>query len=584
MKAVSLVLICAQAYSYHRYLQYELHTKVFFSLPFFLPFDDSGLFRCFRLVPSLTMLLPTIDWSNPLLTAYTLFHDALHEYGIPRLLAFFFVLLMLWRITYELFFSPLRNIPGSFLARLSSKHSILKRVLANGPKSVQADYEKYGSIYVHRPNGVSISNPKDIRAVLTSQEFRKTDIYKMLDILGNPSIFTTRDPAQASLRRRQIGPYLNHGFLGRMEALILRYSTHAIKSKWDKLIEKNDGKPITINYRNDTQYATFDTIGALAFGREFNALANDDQTIIKWIEATGFYLGMTKNFPLLNFYPFSRLIRRSKKMYDDFIRYSKESVEIRRKKLVDDEAEEKPVDLLQVFIDAEDPESKIKMNPHEVVTESIAMQLAGSESTSFVTSWVIHLLTLYPEHLKRVTEEIRSQFDLDHLITFAECRTELPYLEACIYETLRYSPITSGFMPRISYTKGITVEGHYIPPGVEVAINLIGAHSNKDIWTNPHLYDPSRFLGDEQAKRNVFAFSYGHRNCIGRNLAWVEIMIIIANILKDYDISLPEDSVCGPHNVDELGRPKIMPTRSALFTTPKYPDRDCRLVIAKRTE
>lgn len=560
-------------------------SKCFSLEPFLLPlvlFGHTALFTHFKSPLPLKMHSLALDCSNPLFAARTLLHNVLHEYGMARLLAFLFGLLMAWRVTYELFFSPLRNIPGSFLARLSSKHSILKRVLANGPKSVQADYEAYGSIYVHRPNGVNISNPKDIRAVLTSQEFRKTDVYKMLDILGNPSIFTTRDPSQASLRRRQIGPYLNHGFLGRMEALILRYSSLAIKKKWDRLLERNDGKPITINYRNDTQYATFDTIGALAFGREFNALDNDDQTIIKWIEATGFYLGMTKNFPLLNYYPFSRAIRRSKEMYDDFIRYSKESVEIRREKLVEYEAEEKPVDLLQAFIDAEDPESKIKMNPHEVATESIAMQLAGSESTSFVTSWVIHLLTLYPQHLKRVTEEIRSQFEMGHLITFAECRTQLPYLEACIYETLRYSPITSGFMPRISYTKGITVEGYYIPPGVEVAINLIGAHANKDVWTNPHIYDPSRFLGDEQAKRNVFAFSYGHRNCIGRNLAWVEIMIIIANILKDYEISLPENSVCGPHNVDELGRPKIMPTRSALFTTPKYPDRDCRLVISKR--
>ncbi|KAL2864094.1 cytochrome P450 monooxygenase helB4 [Aspergillus lucknowensis] len=405
----------------------------------------------------------------------------------------------------------------------------------------------------------------------------------MLDIEGTASIFTTRDPAQASRRRRQIGPYLNHGFLGRMEDLILRYSILAIKDKWDKRLEQNHGRPITVNYRDDTQYATFDTIGALAFGREFHALANDDPTIIRWIEATGFYLGMTKNFPFLKMFPFSRLLRRSRERYQSFIAYSRESVLMRRKLLSSTGADEKPTDLLQAFIDAEDPENpRVTMSPHEVMTESIAMQLAGSESTSFVTSWVIHLLTLYPQHLERVIDEVRSQFPQEHLITFAECREKLAYLEACIYETLRYSPITSGFMPRISPSAGITLQGYYIPPGVEVAINLHGAHSNKDVWNSPQFYDPTRFLDNEQAKRNVFAFSYGHRNCIGRNLAMMEIMIIIANLLKDYEIALPEDSVCGPHNVDELGRPRIMPTRSALFTTPKYPERDCRLVVSKR--
>ena len=508
---------------------------------------------------------------------------AASNFGYLKLVILYFAALMLYRLVYQIFFSPLKSIPGSNWSRLFAAHSVLKRVLAQGAKSVQADYEAYGDIYVNKPNGISISDPNDIKTVLTSYEFRKTDIYKMLDIKGRASIFTTRDPAQASQRRRQIGPYLNHGFLGKMEPLILKYSIVAIKEKWDQEIKANDGKAITVNFRNDTQYATFDTIGALAFGREFKALENNDPTIIRWIEATGFYLGMTKNFPLLNLWPFKKLIQRRKEMFDKFIAMSDESVHKRRDELQDGSIEKPPVDLLQAFMEAEDPDAevKIKMTPHEVSTESIAMQLAGSESTSFVTSWVIHLLTLYPKYMERAIEEVRSQFSSDHLIGFDECRKQLPWLEACIYETLRYSPITSGFMPRINYSNGVTIKGHFIPPGTEVAINLHGAHVNKNIWEKPYFFDPSRFLDDEAAKRNVFAFSYGHRNCIGRNLAWVEMMVIIANLLKDYNLALPEDSVCGPHEVDELGRPRIMPTRSTLFTTPKYPERDCRLVVSK---
>lgn len=548
-----------------------------------------NLLTRFHSIPLISLTFqeyPTVTSIQSIMTVSLVYSllTLVRDHGLVRISISLLGLTLAWRITYELFFSPLRNIPGSLLARLSAKHTILKRVLANGPESVRADYETYGNIYVHKPHGVTISDPRDIRSVLLSQDFRKTEIYSMLDILGRPSIFTTRDPAQASCRRRQIGPFLTHGYLGQMEPLILRYSILAIKAKWDRLIEQNNGKPVTINFRNDTQYATFDTIGALAFGRQFNALANDDPTIIKWIEATGFYLGMTKNFPFLKLYPFSLMIRRSKQMFDAFIDYSRDSVETRRKLLSEGPADEKPVDLLQALIDAEDPESKIRMNPHEVQTESIAMQLAGSESTSFVTSWVIHLLTLYPQHLQRAVQEVRSQFALDHVVNFAEARTSLPFLEACVYETLRYSPITSGFMPRVSNSKGITLQRHYIPRGVEIAINLHGTHINKDAWNDPQFYNPARFLDNEEAKRNVFAFSYGHRNCIGRNLAWVEIMIIVANILKDYDISLPDDSVCGPHNVDGLGRPKIMPTRSALFTTPRYPERDCRLVISKITK
>ncbi|KAG9249488.1 cytochrome P450 [Emericellopsis atlantica] len=512
--------------------------------------------------------------------------QALGDIGPAGIVGLWVMMVFAYHLVYQLCFSPLRRIPGPTLSRLTGAHSIIKRIVAQGAKSVQADYEAYGDIYVNKPNGVSISNPKDIKTILTSYEFRKTDIYQMLDIKGRASIFTTRDAAQASQRRRQIGPYLNHGYLGRMESLILEHSIVAIQNKWDALLEASQGGLVTINFRNDTQYATFDTIGALAFGRRFNALANDDPTIIKWIEATGFYLGMTKNLPFLNWYPFSKLLRRKKAMFDSFVSYSEDSVRQRREQLDDAAAAEdkKPVDLLQAFIDAEDPEAAVKvpMTPHEVSTESIAMQLAGSESTSFVTSWVLHLLTLYPQFMRRCVEEVRSQFALDYLVGFDDCRKRLPFLEACIYETLRYSPITSGFIPRVNNTNGVTIQGHYVPAGTEVAINLHGAHVNRDVWRDPDSYDPTRFLDDEQAKRNVFAFSYGHRNCIGRNLAWMEMMVILANLLKNYDIQLPPDSVCGPHNVDENGRPRIMPTRSTLFTTPKYPERDCRIVVRKR--
>lgn len=511
--------------------------------------------------------------------------DAVGHFGYLSIACTTALILLGYRLVYQLFFSPLRHIPGSIWSRLFASYSVLKRVLAQGAKSVQHDYESFGDIYVLKPNGISISNPKDIKTVLSSPEFIKTDVYKMLDIKGRASIFTTRVPAQASQRRRQIGPYMNHGYLSRMEPLILQYSIVAIKKKWDAELEKADSKSITVNFRNDTQYATFDTVGILAFGREFRALETNDPTIIRWIEATGFYLGMTKNFPFLNWYPFSRLIKTKKDAYESFVSYAEKSVEQRRAVLDGGALDSKPVDLLQAFIDAEDPESeRARMTTHEVSTESIAMQLAGSESTSFVVSWVLHLLTLYPKFFNRAVEEVRSQFDYDHLVGFDDCNKKLPFLTACVYETLRYSPITSGFMPRVNHTNGIIIQGHYIPAGTEIAINIIGAHANKDIWDKPYLYDPTRFLDNDEAKRNVFAFSYGHRNCIGKNLAWVEMMVILANILKDYNISLPRGSFCGPHNTDEMGRPCIMPTKSTLFTTPKYPERDCLVVVSKRLE
>ncbi|KAJ1955580.1 hypothetical protein GGI12_005527, partial [Dipsacomyces acuminosporus] len=80
---------------------------------------------------------------------------------------------------------------------------------------------------------------------------------------------------------------------------------------------------------------------------------------------------------------------------------------------------------------------------------------------------------------------------------------------------------------------------------------------NKRYWKNPYHFDPTRFLDSDEAKRNVFTFSYGARVCPGRQLSWFEMLTTLANILKDYDMRFPDDySIRGPHVLDDKGYPK----------------------------
>jgi cytochrome P450 len=317
------------------------------------------------------------------------------------------------------------------------------------------------------------------------------------------------------------------------------------------------------------------------FGREFGALETNNLDYTTWVNNTLTYMLMAHYFPILKTWPFSSLVRRLRKSYDSLVNFSKESIAIRREFL--DAGGEKPADLLQALIDSEDPDSKIRMSPREVQAESISMLVGGSESTSSVISWVIHFLLLYPEHFQRVVDEVRQAFAPDHLITHAECREHLPYLEACVYETLRCIPTASTSFPRISDRKSITVKGYYIPPSVEIVTNKCAAHVHKESWQDPYDFKPSRFIDDDgEAKRNMLSFAYGTRICIGRNLAWVVMMVTLANLFKDYDVSLPQSSIFRPGNVDENGRPKIMPTKLGVATMPAHPERDCMMVIRRR--
>lgn len=65
-------------------------------------------------------------------------------------------------------------------------------------------------------------------------------------------------------------------------------------------------------------------------------------------------------------------------------------------------------------------------------------------------------------------------------------------------------------------------------------------------WTQPEEFIPERWTGDKRFQNDQFdamqPFSVGPRNCIGRNLAYAEMRLILARLLLDFDLTLAEDS------------------------------------------
>ncbi|KAK2766542.1 hypothetical protein FQN53_006680, partial [Emmonsiellopsis sp. PD_33] len=62
----------------------------------------------------------------------------------------------------------------------------------------------------------------------------------------------------------------------------------------------------------------------------------------------------------------------------------------------------------------------------------------------------------------------------------------------------------------------------------------------------PDTYHPERFLGDVRFatdKREVLQpFHVGPRNCIGRNLAYAEMRLILARLVFNFDLRLAVES------------------------------------------
>jgi cytochrome P450 len=67
---------------------------------------------------------------------------------------------------------------------------------------------------------------------------------------------------------------------------------------------------------------------------------------------------------------------------------------------------------------------------------------------------------------------------------------------------------------------GAVIAGKYVPGGMKVSVKQWVAHRSATNFTDPDVFEPARWLGDEKyagdKRRVVQPFSYGPRNCLGR--------------------------------------------------------------------
>lgn len=186
------------------------------------------------------------------------------------------------------------------------------------------------------------------------------------------------------------------------------------------------------------------------------------------------------------------------------------------------------------------------MTRKEMEDTSSSIIIAGSETSATLVSGAIYYLLRNPVWLLKLQDEVRNGFSTDSQMTFATT-SQLKILNAILNETFRVYPPAPVALPRITPRGGVVVAGSYIPGGVAVGLTQYAAYRSPRNFTNPDKYAPERFLGDElykDDKRSVIQpFSVGPRNCIGQNLAWAEMRMILARLVWHFDMELLDPSI-----------------------------------------
>ncbi|KAJ2006982.1 hypothetical protein GGI04_001694 [Coemansia thaxteri] len=487
---------------------------------------------------------------------------------------------------YQLWLSPFRDIPGRLLYRLSPIPSRLDALLGRLANACEEDYYEFGDIYVTGPGVVVISNPDDCRAVLSTHKYTKNKFYQAFALIED-NIFTTQSADLASLRRRQLKHTFSHAYLSQMEPALLKRGILALEQRWDNLIANSGNHRAQIQYEAEFARMSIDVIVALGYGQSLHILGTSHEQVARWVHDYNVLAMVKLIVPFACTWPFSLLISALLKSKSEFVASVTAAANMRREQLqaIKAAGQKRPVDILQALLDGEDPESRAKMTATQVVAENIAIIVASTDIVAQTLTWTLCYIMLYPDTYHRATEEVRNAFPRRHIINYGEAKARLEFTEACLFEALRIRAATGVFLPRIVPKGGATFQGHFLPAGTELGVNVAGANHHQPTWNNPRRFTPERFLDNEKAKQDVFSFSLGARMCPGKNLALFEMLPTIANLLKDYDFTLPADALFTPDRLDTHGNPTVMP-RSHRFTSvgPTYPDRDCQVIIRRAAE
>ncbi|KAK5640803.1 hypothetical protein RI129_009350 [Pyrocoelia pectoralis] len=372
---------------------------------------------------------------------------------------------------------------------------------------------------------VGIVNPKHLHTILAStKQTDKSFLYTFMHTFLGQGLLTNNGN-KWKLHRKYIQPYFHKSVLTQFIKTFTESSDLLVEQLHNKQ-EVNITKYINNCVLNILHCALFG-IPVRDHDAKLNSPFNKGHLII--LER------LKQPWYILDFaYKFSSFCKHESTQKSTLQQFAKEILDQRRQGLGKHEW-----CLLDSLIEIS--ENYPRFNETSIVEEICTFMLAGQDSVGAAVAFTLYCLGKHPEVQQKVVEELDKVFKEHSEITM-ENLYDLVFLRQCIKESLRLYPS----VPLISrkLAEDVNLGKYTLPAGLNIFISPISTHRLTDYYPNPHKFDPDRFSQENEKKIPPYAFipfSAGPRNCIGYEFAYLEIEAIIAAVLRNFVIEVPQD-------------------------------------------
>ncbi|KAI7815579.1 cytochrome p450 [Rhyzopertha dominica] len=204
-----------------------------------------------------------------------------------------------------------------------------------------------------------------------------------------------------------------------------------------------------------------------------------------------------------------------------------------------DVGEKKRLAFLDFMIEASQTKG-YKISEEEIKEEVDTIMFEGHDTTAAGSSFVLCVLAAHPDIQEKVVEELKEIFgDSDRLCTFADT-LQMKYLERVIMETLRLYPPVPLIARKLNQDLKLVSGNYIVPKDSTVVIGTYLLHRRADLYPNPEIFDPDRFLPEKCQERHYYSyipFSAGPRSCVGRKYAMLKLKVLLSTIIRNFKIT-----------------------------------------------
>jgi len=179
------------------------------------------------------------------------------------------------------------------------------------------------------------------------------------------------------------------------------------------------------------------------------------------------------------------------------------------------------------------------MTDRQLFETLMTVIVAGHETTAIATAWACYFVHRDAAVRERLLAELRGvPSDAG-----PEALAALPYLEATCHEALRIHPV-AGAIAR-TLRRPFELGSWTLPAGVAVGASITALHRRPELFPDPDVFRPERFLERTFAPHEFMPFGGGYRRCIGAAFALYEMKIVLATILRERPLGLVREPTGG---------------------------------------